>query len=118
MKKKILLIVLFSAFYVLMLGGNTVINFQNTDDILSDDVPPISSVTGCNDTTRCMRDTVLHKFSSTEKAEPAEEIPPVIIPQCKAENDTLNIRTKSLDLSKLGSVEYLVKWINLLLKMT
>lgn len=112
MAKKTFFFVLFSAFYLLMQGGNPLFEMRNAD------VPPLISMKSDIDTTVCLRNTIFRQIKPVEKEVLTGEIPPVIIPMAKVETDTLTNETKPLNLSKLGSIEYLVKWINLLVKMS
>lgn len=118
MAKKTFFFILFSAFYLLMQGGNPLFDLQIAEEISTGDVPPLISTKSGTDTTICLRNTVFRQIKPVEKEVPTGEIPPVIIPMAKIETDSLRKDTKPLNLSKLGSIEYLVKWINLLVKMS
>jgi len=120
MAKKIILIVLLSAVYLLMQGSDQSLNrqyksYEDVHDLIwRGKVPLCSGADSCvnhnrfcpsfstmkNQTDAAAASGINHNSNSTAKADTS--------PQVK----------ESMNESRLGILEYLIKWINLVLKMS
>lgn len=119
MTKKTLLIAIFSAIFMLVQGGNPITGLPNFKIVGTAGVSPFIRQSRCNDSINYIRNDAQSDQSRIKTEQLSEEIPPLIISKPKqVESDTIAKDNKLLDLSKLGSIEYLINWINLLLKMT
>jgi len=118
MAKKIILIVLLSAVFLLMQGSDQSLSQQYKSHEATYELIWRGKVPLCSGSDSCVsRNRFCPPLSSIDKqlAKPATN---GIHPHSKAETDTVPQLNKSSNESRLGILEYLLKWINLVLKMS
>lgn len=118
MAKKIILIVLLSAFYSLTQGSNQSLSQYYKSHMAVSELIWRGKIPLCSVSDSCTYNNRFCSPSSSLEKMPAESVNCGIHSKSKTENDTLQQLNNSTNSSRLGILEYLVKWINLVLTLS